>query len=103
MLYLSMQEIVEKLASIELRIKELADRYSLLKEENSKLQEENRVLINDLEQLRNDNKRLESQLTESLAAVKAGKRESEERSKLKKELGQYIKEIDKCILMMGDI
>ena len=98
-----MQDVVEKLASIELRIKELAERHSLLKQENSKLQEENRVLINDLEQLRNDNKRLEAQLTESLAAVKVEKRDNEERKKLKKELGQYIKEIDKCILMMGDI
>ena len=98
-----MRNVIEQLDAIELKIKDLAGKHDALRKENQKLKEENSVLENDLEQLKRSKQNLESQLTEALAAVKANKSDTEDRRKLKKELGQYIKEIDKCLLMMGDI
>ena len=98
-----MREVVEQLGAIELKIKDLAEKFAQLKEENQKLTEENTQLINDLDQLKRSKIHLESQLAEALSAAKVSKGESDDRKRLKKELGQYIKEIDKCILMMGEI
>ena len=98
-----MQGIVEQLEGIELKIKELGERYSALKNENHKLLQENKSLINNQEQLTIVKKQLESQLVEALSEVRVVQEVGDERSKINKELGQYIKEIDKCILMMGDI
>ena len=98
-----MQGIVEQLDVIELKIKELGERYSALKKENHKLLQENKSLINNQEQLTKVKKQLESQLVEALSEVRVVQEVGDERSKINKELGQYIKEIDKCILMMGDI
>ena len=98
-----MQGIVEQLEGIELKIKELGERYSALKIENHKLLQENKSLINNQEQLTKVKKQLESQLVEALSEVRVVQEAGDERGKIKKELGQYIKEIDKCILMMGDI
>ena len=98
-----MQGIVEQLEGIELKIKELGERYTTLKNENHKLLQENKSLINNQEQLTKVKKQLESQLVEALSEVRVVQEAGDERSKIDKELGQYIKEIDKCILMMGDI
>ena len=98
-----MQGIVEQLEGIELKIKELGARYASLKKENHKLLQENKTLVNNQEQLTKVKKQLESQLVEALSEVRVVQEAGDERSKIKKELGQYIKEIDKCILMMGDI
>ena len=98
-----MQGIVEQLEGIELKIKDLGERYSALKNENHKLLQENKSLINNQEQLTKVKKQLESQLVEALSEVRVVQEVGDERSKIDKELGQYIKEIDKCILMMGDV
>jgi len=98
-----MQGIVEQLEGIELKIKQLGERYTTLKNENHKLLQENKSLINNQEQLTKVKKQLESQLVEALSEVRVVQEAGDERSKIDKELGQYIKEIDKCILMMGDI
>jgi len=98
-----MQGIVEQLDGIELKIKDLGKRYTELKQENHKLLQENKSLINNQEQLTKVKKQLESQLVEALSEVRVVQKDGEERGKIKKELGQYIKEIDKCILMMADI
>ncbi len=98
-----MQGIVEQLEGIELKIKDLGKRYTALKQENHKLLQENKTLINNQEQLTKVKKQLESQLVEALSEVRVVQEADDERGKIKKELGRYIKEIDKCILMMGDI
>ncbi len=98
-----MQGIVEQLEVIELKIKDLGERYTALKKENHKLLQENKSLINNQEQLTKVKTQLESQLVEALSEVRVVQEVGDERSKINKELGQYIKEIDKCILMMGDI
>jgi cell division septum initiation protein DivIVA len=98
-----MQGIVEQLEGIELKIKELGKRYTALKQENHKLLQENKSLVNNPEQLTKVKKQLESQLVEALSEARVVQKAGDERSKINKELGQYIKEIDKCILLMGDI
>ena len=98
-----MRELVEKIEAIELKVRDLADKYARLKAEHVSLKEENRVLNKDLDRLKEEKNQLEVQLSTAIAEASAGKKSEKERVKLKKELGQYIKEIDKCILMMGEL
>ena len=98
-----MQELLQQLESIELRIKELASLNQALKHHNEELTIENIQLKKDLDQLQGDRKALDQTLVEALQQVKRTKSDDQERRKMKKELGQYIKEIDKCIQLMQDI
>lgn len=98
-----MQVVLQQLADIELRIKDLADKYAALKEEKEKLVRINTELNNDLDQLKQEKKRLESALSSALGEVKKTRANNEQQTKMKKELGQYIKEIDKCIHLMQEI
>ena len=85
---------------METRVTDLLERHRATIAERNELQQKNIELINDLNQIREANAALELQLTTAMAKVKAGGPESK---KIKKEIGQYIKAIDKCILMMREI
>ena len=98
-----MRELVEKFKAIELKVRDLAEKYAALKQENKRLEAENLVLNKDLDRLKEEKSQLEVQLSTAMVEASAGKKSDKERQKLKKELGQYIKEIDKCILMMGEL
>ena len=98
-----MQPTTEKLDQIASRVKALLEAYAALKIENEQLTDQNILLTDNLEQLRKEKQSLEFQLSEALGAQKAKKDQSTERERIYKELGLYIKEVDKCILMMGDI
>ena len=97
-----MREVLNKLEIIEKQVNDLLERHRSLTDENSKLKKENIQLINDLNRLKEENAAFEVQLTTALADVKAGQSADAERKKIRKELGQYIKTIDKCILLMRD-
>ncbi len=98
-----MQPTTEKLDQIAYRVKALLEAYAALKLENEQLTDQNILLTDNLEQLKKEKQSLEFQLSEALVADKAKKDQNAERDRIYKELGLYIKEIDKCILMMGDI
>lgn len=98
-----MHEVLKKLGSVDVKVKKLLDQYQNAIQEKERLQKENIQLINDLNQSKEENAALEVQLTSALAKAQAAGENEQERQKIRKELGQYIKTIDKCILMMRDI
>jgi len=82
------------------KLQQLLRQRDLLLKENAKLREELRMLQQDhldhatkLEQLQ--------QQVEILKATKASMSEGEKKA-LEKRLGQYIREIDRCIAMLGE-
>jgi hypothetical protein len=85
---------------IQEKLQQLLRQRDLLQKENGKLREELRQLQQDrlgqgakLEQLQ--------QQVEIVKATKAAMSEGEKRA-LEKRLGQYIREIDRCITMLGE-
>ncbi len=82
------------------KLQQLLRQRDLLLKENGKLKEELRLLQQDrtgqvtrLEQLQ--------QQVEILGATKAAMSEGEKKE-LEKRLGQYIREIDRCITLLGE-
>ena len=98
-----MQDTAARLDQIAAKVKALLEAYATLKVENQQLTDQNKLLTDNLEQLKTDKRALELQLSEALMANKAVQDQGADKERIYKELGLYIKEIDKCILMMGDI
>lgn len=98
-----MQQTLQELKDIKLKIKDLAEQFSHLKSEKEKLIQENSVLKNDLDQLRGERDSLAAQLQAVGGGVHSGDEGDAVRRRVKKELGQYIKEIDKCLLLMQEV
>ncbi len=72
----------------------------LLLKENVKLREEVRQLQQNMDQQATRLEQLQQQI-EILKATKAEMSEGEKRA-LEKRLGQYIREIDRCIALLGE-
>ena len=94
------EDINEAIRRIQDKLQQLLRQRDLLLKENGKLREELRLLRQDqtgqvtrLEQLQ--------QQVEILGATKAAMSEGEKRE-LEKRLGQYIREIDRCITLLGE-
>jgi chromosome segregation ATPase len=91
----------------ELRIRRIQDKLQQLLRQRELLQKENGRLKEDMlqlqEQLLDRTGKLEQlqQQVEILRATKAALSEEEKRA-LEKRLGQYIREIDRCIAMLGE-
>lgn len=91
--------MTEKVANIERKIIQLVEKTSTLRHENAVLLEENKKLKADLG-VQND--RI-SDLTERLyntqqaLAGQRGNNDEEGSQKMRKQIDQYIKEIDQCI------
>lgn len=90
-----------------LRVRRIQDKLQQLLRQRELLQKENGRLKEDMRQLQEEllerTARLEQiqQQVEILRATKAAMSEEEKRS-LEKRLGQYIREIDRCIAMLGE-
>src|SRR5579859_4040175 len=85
---------------IQEKLQQLLRQRDLLLKENTKLREEVRQLQQSLD---DGGARLDQlqQQVEILKATKAAMSEGEKRA-LEKKLGQYIREIDRCIAMLGE-
>jgi len=95
---MALQSLTDKLNNIELKVRQLALRLERLNNENSTLLLENKRLKSELSQ--NSNKL--GQMEEKVAITKVAldlQRDSnpEDSKKLRKEIEQYITEIDRCI------
>ncbi len=91
------QALSEKIGDIESKVRQLASKLESLQLTNSALETENHKLKKDLIQKNTELLNLEKQ-SKTLPLVAKKSEEEERRSKkLKKEIAQYIKEIDKCI------
>ena len=91
-----MQALADKITGIEEKVKLLARKLEQVQTENAALKEENRKLRTDLAVIQEKG----IQVGPPVAIVPKEKEkngESLNSKKLKKEIDQYIKEIDKCI------
>lgn len=98
-----MQDILQKLRDIELKIKTLGERYEMLKEQNKQLKQENISLKQDLDKVNQDRLALVRELESAKSHVEQHKQQDTERESTKKQLGMYIREVDKCISLMQEI
>ncbi len=93
-----MQVLSEKIINIEAKVRQLALKMERLQEENAVLTEENRKLTNELAARDQRVGELNSKLALSQSKEQhGGEQHSGSTKKLRKEIDQYIKEIDKCI------
>ena len=92
-----MQALADKVSGIEEKVRLLAKKLEDVQTENADLKEKNRKLKTDLSVIHEKGIQITS--TDAIAPKMAEKNRKEPLSstKLKKEIDQYIKEIDKCI------
>ena len=97
-----MQQLSEKIANIELKVRRLAKKHNFLRKENEMLQMENKNLQKLINQYKNKNV---STGQKSAHGVKEGNPvlNNEVSVKLKEELDLYILEIDKCMEMVKNL
>jgi chromosome segregation ATPase len=93
-------QVEGQIQRIQDKLQQLLRQRDFLLKENGKLREELRKIQ---EGHADDSKRLEQlrQQVEVLTVTKTAMSEGEKRE-LEKRLGQYIREIDRCIAMLGD-
>lgn len=93
---------------VELRVKRIQEKLQLLLRQRDLLLKENGRLKEELSQLRREQEdqtlKLDQfqQQVEILKVTKTVMSEEEKRG-LEKKLGQYIREIDRCITMLGNV
>jgi regulator of replication initiation timing len=97
-----MRQTLQELDDIKLKIKDLAEQFARIKSEKELLIQENLNLKKDLDQLRGEKDRLAADLESAGKGRDAGISDAG-RKRMKKELGQYIKEIDKCLVLMQEV
>src|SRR5258707_15875712 len=91
----------------ELRVRRIQEKLQQLLRQRDLLLKENGKLREELRQFQQDHSEQAAKLTklqqqaEILKATKAAMSEGEKRA-LEKRLGQYIREIDRCIAMLGE-
>jgi len=91
------QALSEQIGGIESKVRQLASKLESLQKANADLTTENKALKKDLIQKNTALLALEKR-SKTLPLVGKTREGEEKRSKqLKKEIAQYIKEIDKCI------
>jgi len=90
--------MTQQLENIEQKVRLLAEAITALRQQNALLSNENNKLKADLEAQHERIGELTERLTNSQLAL-AGQRgdDSESNQKLRKQIDQYINEIDKCI------
>lgn len=90
--------MTQQLDNIEQKVRRLAEAITALRQQNALLSSENNKLKADLEAQQERIGELTERLTNSQLAL-AGQRgdDSESTQKLRKQIDQYINEIDKCI------
>ena len=98
------QQITERLTGIEKKVKQLAKKMEQLQKDNLALEEENRKLKSGLAVYKQQADQSPGTGVADIAStVPAGNHKSgadKSSKKLKKEIDQYLKEIDKCIMWL---
>ncbi|NRB51503.1 MAG: hypothetical protein HRU41_27775 [Saprospiraceae bacterium] len=91
-------QVTEKIDNIELKIRQLAQKVDRLNEENNSLKAENERLKTDLDKQKGAVLTLKNKLDKTQGMLDTQHvSETADSEQLKKQLDQYIKEIDKCI------
>jgi len=97
----------EGIAGVELQVKRIQDKLQLLLRQRESLLKENGKLkeeIRQLHQARHDHTDKLEQLQQQVEILRTTKGEMSETEKrvLEKRLGQYIREIDRCIALLSE-
>ena len=93
-----MADIIEQLENLEFKIKQLARKVELIKDENVQLVKEN----TEIRELLDQKQRKESSTAQAIEFE--GERNSDIKSeKIKAELDTYIEEIDHCIQLLESL
>jgi chromosome segregation ATPase len=92
---------------LELQVKRIQDKLQLLLKQRDSLLKENEKLKAEVRQLRSDHTDhsvMLEKLHQQVEILKASKGEMNEAEKktFEKRLGQYIREIDRCIALLGE-
>lgn len=95
-----MQALSDKLTVIEEKIKLLARKLQQVETENAGLKEENRKLRTDLSVTHGKGIQITPPVAIAPKTKEKNAKEPMSSTKLKKEIDQYIKEIDKCIVWL---
>ena len=95
---MALQSLTDKLNNIELKVRQLALRLERLQNENNTLLLENKKLKSELLQNTDKLGQMEEKVVRSKVALDSKRDNGPDNSKkLRKEIDQYINEIDKCI------
>lgn len=98
-----MQALAEKINGIEQKVRRLAAKLEQVQKENAAYKEENRKLRTDLAVLMEKESQVNTQTVPTApAVVQKNGGEPVNSKKLRKEIDQYIKEINKCIEWLQD-
>lgn len=94
-----MSQIEEHIASLHGKLQQLLKRYNSLQKENKDIQSE----LSAIKQREQNYKASINTLEEKVSILKAasGKLEGDDKKDFDKKLGQYIKDIDKCITLLS--
>ena len=98
-----MQALADKIHGIEQKVRQLAAKLEAVQKENAAFREENRKLRTDLAVIMEKESHISPQMVvppPKTASKNGG--ESVNSKKLRKEIDQYIKEINKCIEWLQD-
>jgi chromosome segregation ATPase len=95
-----MEEAPQQLERIQSKIQQLLKSYKSLQKLNHQLKEE----VDSLRRQREKQNESIEEMQQQLIILKAAKSElsDDERKAFEKRLGQYIKEIDRCITMLNE-
>jgi len=95
------QVITERLTRIEKKVKQLAKKMEQLQKDNLALEEENRTLKSGIAVYKQQAAQSPDTGVVNIAPTGSPKSGTDKSSKkLKKEIDQYLKEIDKCIVWL---
>lgn len=92
----------EHIIRIENKISQLVDRYTLLKKEHDQLQNESNSKDAVIAALKERVSELELNLEKEKMNVKQLPEKGVAKPELEKKINDYIKEIDRCIAMLGE-
>jgi len=95
-----MNELKEHIISIETKLNLLLNNLKSVKKENEKLKKELEEKSNDLEAHKSKLEQMALKL--ELAVVQPTAVSNENKASLEKRINEYIKEIDRCIALLGD-
>lgn len=92
---------------LDLQVRRIQEKLQLLLKQRETLLKENKALKDELAQLKQSNSKHLGQVEQlqqqvEILKVKGGNMSDDEKAVLDRRLGQYIKEIDRCIAMLSE-
>jgi chromosome segregation ATPase len=95
-----MSEVQEHIISIESKLNLLLAKWKSVKKENEKLRKDLEERSNDLEEHKQKLQQMTLKVEFNNAQSSVASKES--KASLEKKINEYIKEIDRCIALLGD-